>query len=123
MEMAIVADPLFEQVMVVGEGRSVLSAVVEVEPTEWKTLLADCGLSADDAGATENKKVKKAILARILPRLASFPGYAKIRLVHIETEPWTVESGLMTPTLKKKRPKLLEKYADAIDEMYKQSRV
>lgn len=123
MEMAIVADPLFEQVMVVGEGRSVLSAVVEVEPTEWKTLLADCGLSADDAGATENKKVKKAVLARILPRLASFPGYAKIRLVHIETEPWTVESGLMTPTLKKKRPKLLEKYADAIDEMYKQSRV
>jgi len=123
MEMAIVADALFEQIMVVGEGRSVLAAVAVMDPDEWKKLLQGLNLSPEEAGITENKKVKKAVLARITPQLAAFPGYAKIRLVHIETEPWTVESGLMTPTLKKKRPKLLEKYADAIDAIYSASRV
>jgi len=122
MEMAIVTDALFEQIMVVGEGRSVLAAVAVMDPDEWEKLLQGLDLSVDETGVTENKKVKKAVLARIAPRLASFPGYAKIRLVHIETEPWTVESGLMTPTLKKKRPKLLEKYTEAIDAMYSASR-
>lgn len=123
MEMAIISESLFEQIMVVGEGRSVLGAVAVVEPDEWQKLLAGLELSVDDPTVTENTKVKKAVLARIKPCLTAFPGYAKIRLVHIETEAWTVESGLMTPTLKKKRPKLLEKYADAIDAMYAASRV
>ena len=33
-------------------------------------------------------------------------------------EPWTVENGLMTPTMKLRRAKVLEKFNAEIDQMY-----
>ncbi len=41
--------------------------------------------------------------------LRDFPGYAKIRRLGLLLEPWTVDNGLLTPTLKVKRAKVLEK--------------
>jgi len=50
--------------------------------------------------------------------LKDFPGYAKIRQLRLMLEPWTIEEGLITPTLKVKRPKVLEKYASEVESMY-----
>ena len=36
-------------------------------------------------------------------RLHAFPGYAKVRSVTPSLELWTVENGLLTPTLKVRR--------------------
>jgi long-chain acyl-CoA synthetase len=47
-----------------------------------------------------------------------FPGYATIRKVHICEQEWTVEAGLLTPTLKIKRAKVSERYADEIAQLY-----
>jgi long-chain acyl-CoA synthetase len=33
-------------------------------------------------------------------------------------EPWTVQNGLMTPTMKLRRAKVLEKFNAEIDQMY-----
>jgi long-chain acyl-CoA synthetase len=33
-------------------------------------------------------------------------------------EPWSVENGLMTPTLKLKRAKVLERYRQDYDKLY-----
>ena len=123
MEMAIVAEPLVEQVMVIGEGRPVLGAVMVVDEEEWKKLAASFELDPQDPASTEHTGLKKAVLKKIATRLKDFPGYAKIRVLHIEREPWTVEEGLMTPTLKKKRPKLLVKYKETIDALYEASSV
>ena len=34
------------------------------------------------------------------------------------TEPWTIENGLMTPTLKLKRNQLMTRYAAEIERLY-----
>lgn len=46
-------------------------------------------------------------------------GLEKIRKVHLEPHMFSVESGLLTPTFKKKRPQLQKYYKDVIDELYK----
>ncbi len=60
-----------------------------------------------------NSKVRSAVSRRLKAALKDFPGYAKIRQVHLSLEPWSVEEGLMTPTLKMKRPKVLDAFCRA----------
>ena len=118
MELAIALDPLIEQVMVVGEGRPYLTALVVLEPGHWAALAREMGLDPEDPASLEQKQVHGEILRRIQAALKDFPGYAKIRKVHLLLEPWTIEEGLITPTLKVKRPKVLERFADAVEAMY-----
>jgi long-chain acyl-CoA synthetase len=51
-------------------------------------------------------------------QLSDFPGYAKVRRVILVREPWTVDNGLLTPTLKVKRALVLAKFAERIDALY-----
>ena len=41
-----------------------------------------------------------------------------MRRVTAMLDPWTVENGLLTPTMKLKRAKVLEKFNAEIDRMY-----
>jgi long-chain acyl-CoA synthetase len=100
LEQAILVDPVFEHVMVVGEGRPKLG------------LLAVSRL-ADEA----------ELCARANRLLKDFPGYAKICHIARVEGPWTVENGLLTPTLKLKRPEIEKRYAKEIEAMYETSEI
>jgi long-chain acyl-CoA synthetase len=58
------------------------------------------------------------MLLRMRDALADFPGYAKIRRIGLTLEPWTIENGLQTPTLKIKRNKVLDHCREAVERMY-----
>ncbi len=118
IEMAINADRLFEQSMVVGEGRPYLSALLVLNDSEWTRLAGTMGVDAEQDTLPESSRVEQALLERISPRLAHFPGYARIRRVHAGLTPWTVQDGLQTATLKLRRQQLLERYAGEIERMY-----
>lgn len=118
MEMAISVDPLFEQVMVVGEARRFLLALIVLEPGEWRELATRVHVDPDDALSLESDIVKKAVLQRITARIKMFPGYAQVRAVHLSLQPWTVEGGLLTPTLKLKRSRILQHHQDIIAAIY-----
>ena len=60
-----------------------------------------------------------AMLKIIARALHDFPGYAKVRRVSLSLQPWTIEDGLITPTLKVKRAKVIEANQTEIDVMYK----
>ncbi|WP_456415615.1 AMP-dependent synthetase/ligase [Thiolapillus sp.] len=118
MEMAIALDPCIEQVMVVGEGRPYLTALVVLNEENWPALAEEHGLDPDDAASLEHKKLHADMLKRIKAALSGFPGFAKIRQLRLMREPWTIEDGLITPTLKVKRPKVLERFAEEVESMY-----
>ncbi len=120
MEMAIAMDPLIEQVMVIGEARSYLTALAVLEPQEWQALAKTLRLDPNDPKSLQQKKTEKAVLARISKQLGSFPGYAQVRKVHLTLEPWTVDDGLLTPTLKMKRPQIVKRFEQEIEAMYQQ---
>ncbi|MES9825514.1 MAG: long-chain fatty acid--CoA ligase [Candidatus Thiodiazotropha endolucinida] len=110
MEMCIAMDSLFDQVLVLGESKPYLSAIVVLNPEHAQIL----GLNPGNISEQQLQE----LLARINNHLDNFPGYAKIIRVTVLGEPWSVENGLITPTLKLKRKNILERYAKEYDEMY-----
>jgi long-chain acyl-CoA synthetase len=95
VEFAILRDPVFEQVMLVGEARPYLILLAVSKETDEKELLE-----------------------RANAQLKSFPGWVRVRRVIRLSEPWSVDNGLLTPTLKLKRPLLTQKLAREIDAAY-----
>lgn len=118
VEMAIAMDPLVEQVMVVGEGCPCLAALVVLEPAQWQILAKELEVNSDNLAELNSSKVKQHVLKRIAQHMDSFPGYAKIKRVHLSLDTWTVDNGLITPTLKTRRNKILEHYKKEVDEMF-----
>ena len=118
MEMALTMDPLFDQAMVVGEGRSHLVALLVLAPEHWRAFAAGHGLDPADRQALTDPGVVEATLARVAERLADFPGHAQVRAVHLSLSPWTVDNGLLTPTMKTKRPEVEARFAAIIDALY-----
>ena len=118
MEAAILLDPLFEQVMIVGEGRPYLAALVVLNEAHWPDFAASLNADPQHPASLRDPKVAKALVQRVARQLRHFPGYAQIRRVYPELEPWTLEDGLLTPTLKVKRKQVLDRYRAAIEAMY-----
>lgn len=96
LENALCGAPQVAQAWVAGEGRPFLSAVVVVEAP---------------IGEAQLRPLLEA-------RLHDFPGYARVRRLHVETEPWTEGGGLLTATFKLRREALQRKYAAVLDAFY-----
>jgi long-chain acyl-CoA synthetase len=117
IEAAIMREPLFENVMLIGEARPYLSLLAVLNRKRWQQFAADNGIGSD-AAAARAPATEKLLLARVAAQMKEFPGYAQVRKLTAVLEPWTVEDGLVTPTLKLKRPRISERFNAEIDQMY-----
>ncbi len=117
IESAITRDTLFEHVMLVGEGKPYLSLLAVLNRKRWEEFAAANAMGADFASLS-TPATEKLLLARVAAQMKEFPGYAQVRKLTAGLEPWTVEAGLLTPTLKIKRPRVIEKFNAEIDRMY-----
>ena len=115
IEAAIATNALFDQVMIVGEGKSFLSAIVVLNNEVVSAALK--GKGRHD-GQLPKVEFEEFLLEQISSQMNDFPGYAKVRKVHVCESEWTVEEGLLTSTLKIKRPKVMARYQAEIDAMY-----
>ncbi len=118
MEMAISLDHLFDQVMVIGEGRPFLTALLVLNADAWSDLAETLSLHPDNPDALKSSHVEKVVLAKVNEHIKHFPGYAKIRKITLIKEEWTVDNGLLTPTLKVKRGKVMKRYINEVEAMY-----
>ncbi|MGD9385628.1 MAG: long-chain fatty acid--CoA ligase, partial [Thioalkalispiraceae bacterium] len=119
IEAAIVLDPLFENAMVIGEGKPFISALLVLNSDAWNRIATELGLDPEDKGAFAAEKVHKALLQKLAILLRRFPVYAQVRAVYLMLDSWTIENGLLTPTLKIKRHVIEKQYANEIKELYR----
>jgi long-chain acyl-CoA synthetase len=118
MEMSIALDTLFEQVMVIGEGKPFLTAIIVLEPEQWAVTAASLHLDADDPASMTSEKLVDLVQEKINAQLSGFPGYAQVHGFTCTLDPWTVDNDMITPTLKLKRRRIMSAYADDIEKMY-----
>ena len=115
VEAAILRDPLFEQVMLIGEGRPYLALLAVLNAERWEAQCAAAGL---DATALTAREAERCVLRRAAAQLGAFPGYLQVRRLVLSLEPWTAENGLMTATLKLKRESVMSRFDAEIDRLY-----
>jgi long-chain acyl-CoA synthetase len=84
-----------EQAVVIGHGRAFLTAIVTGPVTV--------------AALDETREKVNAAL----------PHYQRLRKIHLATEPFSPENGLLTANQKLRRAQIESRYADAIEEMYR----
>jgi long-chain acyl-CoA synthetase len=118
IEATIQTDDLFEQALVVGEGQSYLAALLVFDLDAWHRLAAERHLHPDDPDSLKDKALQQFIIQRLRQLLHDFPAYARIRRVSLILSPWSVENGLLTPTMKIKRAKVIEHHRADIEAMY-----
>lgn len=118
LESAITSDRLFSQCMVVGDDRPFIAAVAVVNPDEFKTVCGELGLDPTKPESLQDPAFRKAALKRIKTATAGLPNYGVPRQVHCTLDAWTIDNGLLTPTLKMKRNLIRQRYTAEINALY-----
>lgn len=111
--------PHISQMVVIGDGRKYLTALIGIEKERFLGILDELGLPFDCtvADLTKNLKVTEIIekeIEELNSDLAQFETIKKFTLIN---EEFTTDNFL-TPSLKIKRKVVHERYKDAIETMY-----
>jgi len=118
IEGGFVTSPLVEQLLVVGEGREFLTALVV---PDLETVRAEAKLLGLDGSADElldAPEVRALYDGLFKAYNASAASHEKVRDWRFAPEPFTVENDLLTPTMKPKRRAIEARHADLVEAMY-----
>ncbi len=113
------ASPLVSQVMIHGDRRKYVSALVTITEDAAKKLLTDKGLTPPAySELTQHAEVQTA-LQKIFDELNStLPSYETVKKFKVLKADFTVEGGELTPSLKVKRKVVTQRYMGELDSMY-----
>jgi long-chain acyl-CoA synthetase len=133
IENACLRSPYIDQIMLVGQDQKSLGALIVPNREalkQWATsqnltlrlpdeVLAD-GASAE-AITFDSKPVQDLYRQELTREVKNRPGYRaddRVNLFCLLTEPFTLENGMLTQTLKIRRVVVTERYRGMIDEMF-----
>jgi long-chain acyl-CoA synthetase len=114
-------QPWFDQIVVIGEGRPFLTALVVPDFETLRMRARDDKIDEEtlsDEALLEDPEVRNLFRRAFREYGKEAPAHEKIRDFRLLTEPFTIENGTQTPTMKLKRNVIEERYADEIDAMY-----
>lgn len=117
LEEVLGLSPYFTSVMLYGDGKPYNVAVVVLAEASVRAWAAANHVELE-ADVTEDPRVRALAAAEIERLSESFRGYEKPRGFILTKEDFTIEGGLLTPTLKLKRRVALEKYKARLDALY-----
>ena len=121
VEGVITVEPEFLQAMVYGDKKPYLVGVVVPSLAfieEWCKGEGDKITLSDLSGDKDFNSAVQGVMSRVNSRLSQIE---KVRHIIVADEPFTTENGLMTPTLKIKRHKILQNYKQKLESLYRRS--
>lgn len=123
IEGLLMLDPIFEQVAVIGDGYKFISALIFPNWDILKKEAYERGLNTERSTAelAQDHEIRRLLHAHIEQAQVSIANYEMIKRFTILAEPFSMENGELTPTLKIKRNVVYKHYAQAISDMYADS--
>jgi long-chain acyl-CoA synthetase len=118
IEGMLALEPEIGQAVVYGDRRPHLVALVVPSKELLEAAAARTGLPPNSPELAHDPELKRAVEAALARANAKLSSLERIRRVGILTEPFTVENGLMTPTLKLRRARIVERHAVALERLY-----
>jgi len=108
-----------EQIMVVGAGRKMPTALIQPNVEYVLNWLKEKGIQCTSlVEAVQETQLTEAIQREIDHHNQHFGSWEQIKKFQLTLEEWTIEDGHLTPTMKLKRKVIKDKYADLIESMY-----
>ena len=119
LEHHLVTHPLISHVVVVGDRRPFVGALITLDDSMLPTWLANHGLEPMDVAHAAHHPAVIASLDQAIERtnreVSRAESIRKFRIINAE---FTVDNGYLTPSLKLKRAKVVNDFADEIDALY-----
>jgi long-chain acyl-CoA synthetase len=106
------------QAMVYGDRRPYITAVIVPREEFASAWAKEHGVSADLASLAQNSAFRTAIAKAVEHANAQLSAIEKVRKFTLAHQPFTVENGQLTPTLKVRRHAILREYREALDALY-----
>jgi long-chain acyl-CoA synthetase len=120
LEESIKLSPYVANVMVYGDNRPYNVALVAVSVgaiRKWAET-THIRLPNDDDGVLKDERVRALMKAEIEKQGTDFKGFEAVRDFALIAADFTTENGMLTPSLKLKRRKVVETYSAVIEQLY-----
>lgn len=119
LEERLKGHPLISQVMVVGDNKPFVAALVTLDKEMLPTWLKNHGMAQMDVTrAARDPRVLEALQRAVQRTNRAVSRAESIRKIKIITTDWTTENGMLTPSLKIKRNRIRSLYREQIEDLY-----
>jgi long-chain acyl-CoA synthetase len=120
MEDELRAHPLIGQVMVVGDGKPFIGALITLDPEALPGWKERNGIAAEVeiAELVENPALVAEVEAAVAETNKKVSKAEQIKKINILTSDWTQETGELTPKMSLKRAVVMKQYATEVDKIY-----
>ncbi|KAK5980894.1 Long chain fatty acyl CoA synthetase [Trichostrongylus colubriformis] len=126
IENVYIRSLVVQQIFVDGNSlERYLIAIVVPEPKVMEDWNAEHGVPGRTLEQIcSDKKAHEYVLSQLhqIGKENKLNSIEQVKRIYLEMEPFSVENGLLTPTLKAKRPQLRLKYKDIIDRIYRENK-
>ena len=122
IESKLVVDRFIDQIVIIADQRKFVSALIVPDYAVLEDFARRHHISYTSiAELCRNQDIVRMILFRIDTLQQEFAHYEQVKRITLLPEPFSMEKGELTNTLKIKRNVVNQNYAGVIDEMYKEN--
>lgn len=121
VESRLLVDKFIEQIAIIADERKFVSALIVPAYPELEEFAREYGIKFEGrADLCSNPKIIRMLSDRIETLQQGFAGYEQVKRFTLLTEPFSMENGELTNTLKTRRPVIIQHYKDVIEKMYEE---
>ncbi|XP_058731737.1 probable acyl-activating enzyme 16, chloroplastic isoform X1 [Vicia villosa] len=117
LEEAAMRSSIIQQIVVIGQDKRRLGAIIVPNSEEVLKVARELSLIDSTSSDVSEEKVMNIIYKELKTWMSDSP--FQIGPILLVNEPFTIDNGLMTPTMKIRRDRVVAKYKEQIENLYK----